>query len=322
MAISLTIKKGVYKLYDHDLNKVIIETEKLEEILNSLDFKKPLSIYLDLDEFFYRKATFPDIGIEKVREILETEMEGKFLLSTKELILDLICTEKTENGANYLVFAVRKSYLMEILGTFMNKGVNIVTISPRGFEHLADLGIDDAKLATLNFIPKEFLNLGEKKVLLSSLKRASFYLFTFLVLLVLLLSARWYLLAKKNESLKKDVTSVYNSLFSQQKVSNLSLAVMQAKLKELKQNYLDLSGIELLDILKDISDATQEGIVVKEIDIDGDRLSIKGEGRAFAGFEQYKLVLKKNFPAIQLIETKNLSDGKINFVMEATLVER
>lgn len=322
MAISLAIRKGVYKLYDCDLDKVITETAKLEDVLNSLDLKKPLSIYLDADEFFYRKATFPDIGIEKIREILETEMDGKFLLPTKELILDLVCTENTENGANYLVFALRKAYLMEILGTLMHKGANIVSISPMESEDLANFGVDATKLHSMNFLPKEFLNLGEKKVLLSNLKRAFYYLLTFLIILVLLLSIRWHLLSRKNESLKKEVTTIYNSLFTQQNASNLSLSIMQSKLKELKQNYRALSGVELLDILKDISDASQEKIVVKEINIDQNRLSIKGEGLAFSDLEKYKLALKKSFPAIQLIETKNLSDGKINFVMEAIIVER
>jgi len=111
---------------------------------------------------------------------------------------------------------------------------------------------------------------------------------------------------------------VYAGLFPGQKMPPDLYYGVQAKLVELKQNFRVFKGIEVLGILKSVSESSREGVRVKEINIDGNKATLKGEGSDYSAVEQFRNNLKKSFGDVQLLETRNMPDGKSGFAIEVT----
>jgi len=55
--------------------------------------------------------------------------------------------------------------------------------------------------------------------------------------------------------------------------------------------------------------------------MDGDKATLKGEGADYTTVEQFRNNLKKSFGNVQLLETKNMPDGKSGFAIEVTINE-
>ena len=109
-------------------------------------------------------------------------------------------------------------------------------------------------------------------------------MYTVAVLLVFItgLSLRYFLILKKEAGIEKEVSAVYAGLFPGQKMPPDLYYGVQSKLAELKQNYRAFKGIEVLGILKSVSESSREGVRVKEINMDGDKATLKGEGADYS----------------------------------------
>ena len=55
--------------------------------------------------------------------------------------------------------------------------------------------------------------------------------------------------------------------------------------------------------------------------MDGNKATLKGDGPDSAAAEQFRDNLKKSFGAVQLLETRNMPDGKSGFAIEVTVNE-
>jgi len=322
MTLFLNFKNGVYTLMDETRQTLIVSSENLSDIVNAIPPDGLISVSIDADEFFIRKVNLPAIGEEKVKEILPVEMEGKFLVPAQELCFGLVFLEKSETLDSYLVFAIKKQFLLNLLTPILNKGAKVTVVSLSNLDAISELlvGVDQEKIKGLDFYPEELKKYTEKKLAFGVLKKVVLYALAICFIIILGLSLRLYFMSKKEAQLKKSIVAGYNTIFPESKSSSPSASVIEAKLKELKQNYRSLKGIELLDILKDVS-ASVGNLAVKEINVETNRLTIKGEAKEYSAIEQYKGLLKKNFPLIKVTETKNLSDGRMTFVMEATIDE-
>lgn len=320
MTVTLIYQGGLYTLLNDESGAAVISSENFSEIIAAVNSGVSLSFGIDAEEFYVRKSMLPKIGLEKVKEILPVEMEGRFVLPAKELFFELTLLKEQEEGDTYLVFALKKQLLIDTLIPLLNKGVRITSVYISNLESFSSLIKDEelSKAKELNFFPKELHRYTEKKLALGVIKKIAIYASAFLLIIVFGLSLRLFFLNKKEAEIKKDIIAQYNIIFSEAKSANLSPNIIQSKLQELKQNYRALKGIELLEILKDIS-VTTNNLAVKEVNIDNGRMTIKGEGKDYGSVEQYKVALRKNFSTISVTETKNLSDGRMSFVMEATI---
>ncbi len=316
MPMLLLYKKGAFTLKEGE--KVLVSSEKLNDILNATVSEKPLTLFIDAEEFSVRKATFPAIGIEKVKEILPLEMEGRFLLPSKELVFAPLMTESDEKGEHYLVFAVKRQLVTDIVLPLLNNGVKVEKVSVLDEEGI--LSIPPERTEELNFLPDELKRYSEKKVALGVVRKLVYYAAFVIIIIVAGLSFRIYFLSKNIDRLKKEAVTQYNTLFPDGKSADLKLEVLQARLMELKQTYKSLKGMELLDILKDMS-IPVKGVQVKEVNIEKDRITIKGEGDGYPAIEQYKAAVAKRYPLLKMAETKKLSSGKMNFVLEASIAD-
>ena len=323
MALCLYEENGGFRIYDQETKYFSPTAEKIEDLLNELDRKRDIRLYISLDAFAMRKTVLPHLESEKMREILPFEMEGLFLSPSSALVFDFYPLRSAEKGTEGIVFALNKEMAGEYIAPFVKAGLNIVSLSPLWDDKLSEF------VADKEVFYKTPLNLasagltGEKEMRKAMDVYRTVFIYTVAVLLVFIvgLSFRYLLILKKETGMKKEVSAVYASLFPGQKMPPDLYYGVQSKLVELKQNYKVFKGIEVLGVLKSVSESTREGIRVKEINMDGDKVTLKGEGADYAVVEQFRNNLKKNFGDVQLLETKNMPDSKSGFAIEVTTDE-
>lgn len=319
-ALCLYEKNGRFRVYDEERKYSSETEEKIEDLLNVLDRNRDIRLYIGLDAFSMRKTVLPHFEREKLMEILPFEMEGLFLNPSSALVFDFYPLRPAENNTEGLVFALKKEMAGQYISPFVKAGLNIVSLSPSWDDRLSEFGIEE------EVFYKTPLNLahagltGEKKMkkAMDVYRTAFIYAAAVLLVFMLGLSVRYALILKKEAGMKKEVSAVYAGLFPGQKMPQDLYYGVQAKLVELKHNYKVFKGIEVLNVLKSVSESTRDGIRVKEINMDGNKVTLKGEGADYAVVEQFKNNLKKNFGDVQLLETKNMPDSKSGFAIEVT----
>ncbi|MBI5073631.1 MAG: hypothetical protein HZB62_00430 [Nitrospirae bacterium] len=323
MALCLYEENNGFRVYDEETKRSSPAVEKIEDLLKVLVKNREIRLYVSFDAFSMRKSVLPHLEGDKIREILPFEMEGLFLAPAAELVFDFFPLAPAAKGTEGLVFALKKETAEKYTAPFIRAGLNLISLSPLWDNRLSEYGIDEGLFyrAALNLASAGLT--GEKKKIRSRDVYRTVFLYTAAVLLVFMtgLSLRYFLVLKKESMMKKEMSVVYASLFPGQKVPSDLYYGVQSKLAEMKQNYRAFKGIDVLGILKSVSENSREGIRVKEIIMDGNKAILKGEAADYASAEQFRNSLKKSFSEVQLLETKNMPDGRSGFAMEVTVHE-
>ena len=323
MALCLYEENGRFRVYDEEAKSSSPAAEKIEDLLKVLDRNRALRLYISLDAFSLRKTVLPDLDRDKMREILPFEMEGLFLSPSSALVFDSYPIRPAENGTECLVFALKKETAEKYIAPFVKAGLNIVSLSPAWDDRLSEYGLNEGVFykTALNLVPEGLTGEKKKRKAMDIYQTAFIYAIAVLLVFMTGLSFRYYLILKKEAGIKKEVSAVYAGLFPGQKMPPDLYYGVQSKLVELKQNYRVFKGIEVLGILKSVSESSREGVRVKEINMDGNKATLKGEGSDYSAVEQFRNNLKKSFGDIQLLETRNMPDGKSGFAIEVTVSE-
>lgn len=323
MALCLFEENGRFRIYDEETKRFSPSAETIEDLMKVLVRNRDIRLYISMDEFSMRKTVLPQIESEKIREILPYEMEGLFLTPSAALVFDFYPLRSSEKGTEGLVFALKKGTAESYIAPFVKAGLNLISLSPAWDDRLLEYGADKGLFykTVLNLAPAGLT--GEKKKRKARDVYRAVFLYAVAVLLVFMtgLSIRYYLVLKKESRIKTEVSAVYAGLFPGQKMPPDLYYGIQSKLAELKQNYRAFKGIEALGILKLVSESSREGVRLKEINMDGNKATLKGEGADYTVIEQFRNNLKKSFDEVQLLETKNMPDGKSGFAIEVTANE-
>lgn len=323
MALCLYEENNGFRVYDEEAKRSSTIAGNIEDLLKVLERNRDIRLYIGIDAFSMRKCILPHLESEKIREILPFEMEGLFLSPSSALVFDFYPLAAAEKGSEGLVFALKKETAEKYAAPFIKAGLNLISLSPAWDRRLSEHGVDEGLFykTALNLAPAGLT--GEKKKRKAMDVYRTVFLYAVAVLLVFIagLSLRYFLILKKEARITKEVSTMYSSLFPAQKMPPDLYYGIQSKLAELKQNYRAFKGIEVLGILKSISDNSREGVRVKEINMDGNKAILKGEAAEYAFVEQFRNNLKKSFNEVQLLETKNMPDGKSGFAMEVTVNE-
>ena len=323
MALCLYEESGRFRVYDEEAKRSSPAAENIEDLLKVLDRNRDLRLYIGIDAFSLRKTVLPALDRDKMKEILPFEMEGLFLSPSSALVFDFYPIRPAEKGTECLVFALKKETAEKYIAPFVKAGLNIVSLSPLWDDKLSDSVADEGIFykTALNLVPAGLTGEKKKKKAMDIYQTAFIYAIAVLLVFISGLSFRYYLILKKEAGMKKEVSAVYASLFPGQKMPQDLYYGVQSKLVELKQNYRVFKGIEVLGILKSVSESSREGVRVKEINMDGNKATLKGESSDYAAVEQFRNNLKKSFSDVQLLETKNMPDGKSGFAIEVTVNE-
>jgi hypothetical protein len=323
MALCLYEENGRFRVYDEEAKRFSSEAENIEDLLKALDRSRDLRLYIGLEAFSLRKTVLPDFGRDKTKEILPFEMEGMFLGPSSALVFDFYPIRPAEKGTECLVFALKKEMAEKYIAPFVKAGLNIVSLSPAWDDRLSEYGVEEGLFykTALDLAPAGLTGEKKKKKAMDVYRSAFIYAVAVLLVFLLGLSFRYYLILKKEAEIKKEVSAVYAGLFPGQKMPPDLYYGVQAKLVELRQNYRAFKGLEVLGILKSVSESSREGVRVKEINMDGDKATLKGEGADYTSVEQFRDGLRKSFGDVQLLETRKMPDGKSGFAIEVTLNE-
>lgn len=323
MALCLYEESGGFRVYDEETKRSSPIAEKIEDLLKVLDRNRDIRLYIDIAAFSLRKTVLPAFDRGKMKEILPFEMEGLFLSPSSAFVFDFYPIKPAEQGKECLVFALKKETAEKYIAPFVKAGLNIVSLSPLWDDKLSEFVIDEGVFykTMLNLAPAGLT--GEKKKKKARDVYQTVFIYAVAVLLVFMagLSFRYFLILKKEARIKKEVSAVYAGLFPGQKMPPDLYYGVQSKLVELKQNYRVFKGIEVLGILRLVSESSREGVRVKEINMDGDKVTLKGEGSDYSVVEQFRNNLKKSSGDVQLLETRSMPDNKSGFAIEVTINE-
>lgn len=321
MALRLYEEHDRFRVYDEETEHSSPEAKKIEDLLRMIDKHRDLKIYINLDAFSMRKIILPDFERDKMKEVLPFEMEGLFLSPSSAYIFDFYPVKPAEEGTECLVFALKKETAEKYITPFVRAGLNIVSLSPVWDDRLTEaVGNKEAFYRkALNLAPAGLTGEKNKRKVRDIYRVAFLYAVTLLLIFIFGLSFRYYLMLQKEARMKQEISTVYSSLFPGQKIPADLYYGVQSKLIELKQNYRVFKGIEVIGILKLVSESSREGIRVKEITMEGNKVILKGEVPDYSVLELFKNNLKKSFREVQLLETKNMPDAKSGFAVEVTV---
>jgi len=323
MALCLYEEHGGFRMYDEEAKRSSATAEKIEDLLKILERNREIRLYISIDAFSMRKTVLPHLEGEKLREILPFEMEGLFLAPSSSLLFDFYPLGAAEKGTEGLVFALKTETAERYIAPFVKAGLNLISLSPAWDVRLSEYGAEEGLFykTALNLAPAGLSGEKKKRKARDVYRTAFLYAVAVLLILIAGFSFRYFLILQKEAKITKEVSTMYASLFPDQKMPPDLYYGVQSKLAELKQNYRAFKGIEVLGILKSVSESSREGIRVKEINMDGNKALLKGEAPDYASVEQFRNNLKKSFGEVQLHETKNMPDGKAGFAMEVTVHE-
>ncbi|MCK4265025.1 pilus assembly protein PilM [Candidatus Babeliales bacterium] len=102
--------------------------KKLVGIINKFD---QLRISVSASKVIFKELRIPLTGHEKIRMIIEYEVEEQLPFSLDEAIIDFIVTKESKDGSDsqVLVAAIRKNDLQEILDIYTKAGINPTNIT-------------------------------------------------------------------------------------------------------------------------------------------------------------------------------------------------
>lgn len=320
MAIDIYKLENGFKIFDDVTKEEYFFDGDFIDLLSKIDKKKGLNIYLPAQNFFIRKANLPKLEREKTKDILTYEMEDKFIEPSKNLQMDFISLEETEKDISALVFAIERDNIERYIKSFGKELSFLKSINVYFDESLSNfLSQESFDNSNMNFIPKEYLGLGERYGKIELLKRGFFYLNLIFFIFLLGEGVKFFILNNKEIGLKRELLSASQMLSQGQKVEGDPMSYIQAKMIDLKNNYKILKGIDVLETLKNISKNIQGEIKIKEIKGEGTIITLKGDCKDMASLQQFKTNLLKDFKDTKILETKNLPDSTINFTMELEL---
>lgn len=322
MAIDVFKEREGYKAVN-SVTKEEALFESFDELISKIEIKAGVNIFLPAEDFCLRKVNLPKLDREKIKEILPFEMEDKFLDGTKNLVMDFIPLSEGEKEILALVFAIEKDSVERYIKPFDKEISSLMVIAPYYDESLKDfLEEEGFRKSELNFIPKEYLGLGEKYSKLLIIKKVLFYLLIISTIFLIGEGTKFFILKKKESGIRAQIASSATLLSQGQKVAGDPISYVQAKLLDLKGSYKSLKGIDVLDVMKGITNNMPPGIRIKELNGEGVRLVLKGDCKDSSTLEQFRNNILKSFRSSNISETKNLPDGTINFTLEVDIDER
>ncbi len=323
MALSLYEEDGRFRVYDEETGGFSSDAERIEDLMKALPKNRQIRLYISMDAFSIRKSVLPHMESEKIREILPYEMEGFFLSPSSGLLLDFCPIRPAEKGIEGLVFALNRKTAEGHTAPFVKAGLNLISLTPAWDNRLLEYGVDKDLFhkAALNLAPAGLFREKKKRKTRDAYRTAFFYMASFLLIFLAGLAVRHFLVVKKEAGMKKEVSALYAGLFPDQKMPPDLYYGLQAKLAELKQNYRAVKGMDVLGLLKSVSESSNDKVRVKEISMEGSKATLKGEGEDYASVGQFRDNLNKAFAEVQLIETKKMQDGRSGFVIEVTVNE-
>jgi len=280
-----------------------------------------------------REMTFPFSDKAKIRDTISFELEGLLLGSVNDYSIDHIITEYIDSGCRALAVCIEKTKLGEIIDVFSSAGLEPRVIT--SIDLRLSGGRSESLLEGLNpdagaragaageEIMSPLLNLRQNELAytgdIERSKRALRLTASLLLALMLMLGAHVTLkfIAGKKESsrLNQELTSVYQSVFPEDKKIIDPVRQFKGNINLLKEKKAVLGGIPVLDALNNIANLKNRSITLNEFSADGKNLIIKGTAAAFEEVDSFRNSLSPAYDGVKILNSDATADRKINFTI-------
>ncbi len=318
-----------------DSNTVPLENGFTAEALASLVITDVKTVYLSIpsDELTIREQDFPFSDDAKIRDTINYELEGILLGSVNDYTIDHIVIESTDLNSKVLAVCLDNSKLNEIIETFSTAGLEpkVVTsidlaVSKGNIENLINIQSADSSVRaeaaaseitspTINLRQGEHAYTGDIDRLKKKSRSTAALVLVFLIILASVATLRFLNVKKDNESLSKQMQTIYKRVFPEdRKIVDIERQ-FQGNLNALKKRKAVLVGIPALDILKDVTLKSNRKVTLSEFNADGNNILLRGTAKSFKDVEAIKNSLSASYSNVKVTNSKSTADKKIDFTI-------
>jgi type II secretory pathway component PulL len=290
-------------------------------------------ISLPLNYLTLRELNFPFSDKKKIKETISYELEGILLGSTSDYTIDHIVIESLESSNRILAVCLEKLKLGEIIDIFSSAGLEpkvITSVDLRivggRIEGLIEEPTSDRTIRekavreeilnpSVNLRQDELAYTGDIELLKKNLKFTAALVLTALIILGTLSTLRLMNAKNEHESLTKRMHAIYLNVFpGDKKVVDIERQ-LKGNFQMLMKKKSALSGVSVLDILRDIAVHKGNNITLNEFIADGKNILIKGSAASFKDVESLKINLASVFHNVKVMSSDAAADKKINFTI-------
>lgn len=280
-----------------------------------------------------RELEFPFADEKKISDTIAYELEGLLLGDTEDYCIDHIVTESYDNSSKVLAVCMEKTKLDGIIRTFTAAGLEpkVITsldlrISGNNYDRILQGQTEDKTVRSdsareelihpsINIRRGELSFTGDIKRFVKISNISALLVLFLLILFGVNLTLRYKLLNKEHNLLMSQVEGSFRSAFPEEtKVVDISRQ-FTSNVNILKNKKAVLAGIAPLDMLKSITDITDDLATLDEIRADGDNIVIKGIVPEFKDVEVLKNSLSASFDNVNVTDSTSTTGDKISFTI-------
>lgn len=335
-----TIVGFKYHLYIFQESVDNYETIEIIETPEAIHFKKLKECYISLpiELLNFRILEFPFSEREKLEKVIPFELSNLILSGSDNIVFDFKILNSAKGSYRILVIYIEKNNLSFILSKFSSFGVDpyVITSIEAGKilreetdrfafslvsfvkpvkEERIDFAIQELKCPTFNLRTGDFKYTKNIENLFKKIKPTLILLIILLLVVNLIFGLRIYATSKETSSIKHQIRDIYSSMFPEEKRIVDELYQMKSHLKNIRDKANILIGVAPLEHLSKMSEKKMKGILIEELNIEKEFLTIKGEAHSLENLDEFKKTLDEKYQDVSISETKRVSDNKILFTI-------
>lgn len=311
-----------------------VETSSDESLKEAADFHLSLPIGL----LNFRILEFPFTDKEKLRKVIPFELDNLIIGGVNNVVYDFTVFDGSGDNHKVLAAYIEKKMLGDIISKFISIGIDprIITSLESGRifrdkkeniasellapeiisgEERINSAIQELRSHTLNFRKGEY---AYTKDIEKSGKKIKLTLMLLISLaFVINATLAFKIITSNNEisSLKHQIRSLYSSLFPADKKITDELYQMKSHMKNIREKADMIIGVNPLDLMMNLSLKKSQGIIMEEINLEKEIITMKGEAASMSDLDAMKKNLLEKYDNVSVSDMKPLSENKILFTI-------
>lgn len=292
-------------------------------------------IYLSLPASLLslRELKFPFADERKISDTIAYELEGLLLGDTDDYCIDHIVTSSSDTGSKVLAVCMEKSKLDAIIKAFAAAGLEPKVVTSLDLRlggndygrvlegQTADIAVradsagEELTHPSINIRKGDLSFTGDIKKFVKISNLSALLVLFLLIIYGVNLTLKYKILNRDNNILVSQVEESFRNAFPEDtKVVDISRQ-FNSNINILKNKRTVLAGIAPLNMLRTITDITDDLATLDEIRADGDNIVIKGIVPAFKDVEVLKNSLSSSFDNVNVTDSTSNTGDKISFTI-------
>lgn len=281
----------------------------------------------------FRELSFPFTDGKKIKETISYELDGTLLGNVNDYSIDYVMNGSAENASKVLAACIEKKKLGEIIDIFSSSGlepkfITSIDIRLSGGESIkllegaasdTELRAETARRELLELsINLRQDDLAYKKDIEHTRKTLHLSASLLLIFLIMLLTntmITFTSLKKERTLLSKNIQSVYQSAFPDDKKVVDPVRQFKGNVNTLKKKSIVLGGVSALDILQNIANLMDRNITLHEFSADENNIVVKGSAASFEEVDSFKSALSGVFYDVKVSDSSASLNKKIGFTI-------